>query len=252
MNLKISLGGDIVHYIGAIGFFKSIDEIEENKRLSGDFEIYCSGFSCIPALLWYYNKNSAYNTLSKMWNELPKIFPNASKNSLKEISKNVFTLVKMQKKLDEEESRKNLTQFFEKWVPNFEITGSEKIKFCSFNLESSQEEILVGNSIDIIAKAINYPIDFSPVKGYTSLSWIFGIPLGDVIIYIDWIKSFKPQRASDYLLLSTFSRTLNIAKDRISKSKYFINIEIDNNSNFAIIANKFYQAGKKITDSIYK
>ncbi|MGC8820765.1 MAG: hypothetical protein ACP5PP_06680 [Fervidobacterium sp.] len=247
MSLKISLGGDVLYYLGSIGLFKALEEIDGKLD---DVQIYCSGFSCIPGILWLTQRHSAYNILASMWQEAEKIFPGASKISMEEMAKNLLMLVKLQKKLDEQSSRKKLVEFFDKWIPDFQINGTENVKFCVFNLGSGKEELLVGNSKDVIMKAITYPIDFSPIESYISLSWVVGIPPGDVIIYIDWIKSFKPQRASDYLLLTTFSRTLAISKKRLSQANLTFNVKISSKLDFSVISNKFYQIGWEITNYV--
>lgn len=42
MNLKISLGGDILHYLGAVGLLNALSENKVTER--DDLEIHCSGF----------------------------------------------------------------------------------------------------------------------------------------------------------------------------------------------------------------
>jgi len=110
--------------------------------------------------------------------------------------------------------------------------------------------MLFGNSLEVLSKAVTYPIDFSPIDNYVSLAWVFGIPEGDGIIYIDWLNSFTPQKAADYLLLSTFSRTSKLIKDRSNRSRFSTSIQISDVRNLSVISNRFYLAGKKVVESL--
>ncbi|HPC79088.1 MAG TPA: hypothetical protein PK258_02315, partial [Fervidobacterium sp.] len=67
MNLRISLGGDIIQYLGAVGLLKALQEFEGSESNNDFFEIHCCGFSCIPAVLWQYDASTAYMRISKMW-----------------------------------------------------------------------------------------------------------------------------------------------------------------------------------------
>lgn len=243
--MRISLGGDVVQYLGVIGLFKALDEAGLN-----DFEIHCSGFSCISALFWFYNKNNAYNIISKMWEESLKVFPSASKPSLKEISKNLSVLLKMQKRIDSEASKEKIMDFVNRWIPEIIVEKIEKLKIYAYNLANSTEEILYGNSKEVIAKAIVYPIDFSPIDSYISLSWVVGIPSGDVIIYLDWDKNIEPQKATDYLLISTFARSFELIKQKKAKAKYSVGIGLTNSKDISSISKRFYDAGRSLLKSI--
>uniref|UniRef100_A0A7C5Y9P9 PNPLA domain-containing protein n=1 Tax=Fervidobacterium nodosum TaxID=2424 RepID=A0A7C5Y9P9_9BACT len=245
MNLKISLGGDVVQYLGAIGLLKALDEAGLN-----DIEIHCSGFSCIPTLLWFYNKNSAYNVISKMWEETLKTFPNASKPSLKELSKSLLVLLKMQKRLDPSASKEKILQFVDKWIPEQKLEDIANLRIYAYNLTESKEEILSGNSKEAIAKAIAYPIDFSPVDSYISLSWVVGIPDGDVIIYLDWDKDIQPQKATDYLLISTFARSFELTKQKKSKAKFCSEINLKSFADISSISKRFYDSGRQLVSLV--
>ncbi len=254
MNLRISLGGDIIQYLGVVGLLKALQEFEGSESNNDFFEIHCCGFSCVPAVLWQYDTNTAYMRISKMWQEALKIFKSVSNPSLSGIVSNITLLYNVQKKIknQEEETKGNakLREFVQKWVPEFEIDDNFKVKVHAFNMVQKEEEILTGNSIDVISRALAYPIDFSPIDDYLSLAWVFGIPEGDGIIYIDWLNSFIPQRASDYLLLSTFSRTAKFIKDRSDKAKFSTSIQVFDSKNLSIISNRFYLAGKKMIETL--
>jgi len=254
MNLRISLGGDIIQYLGAVGLLKALQEFEGSESNNDFFEIHCCGFSCVPAVLWQYDTNTAYMRISKMWQEALKIFKSVSNPSLSGIVSNITLLYNVQKKIknQEEDTKGNakLREFVQKWVPEFEIDDNFKVKVHAFNMVQKEEEILTGNSIDVISRALAYPIDFSPIDDYLSLAWVFGIPEGDGIIYIDWLNSFIPQRASDYLLLSTFSRTAKFIKDRSDKAKFSTSIQVFDSKNLSVISNRFYLAGKKMVESL--
>ena len=254
MNLRISLGGDIIQYLGAVGLLKALQEFEESESNKNFFEIHCCGFSCVPAVLWQYDASTTYMRISKMWQEAFKIFKSVSNPSLSSIGSSITLLYNVQKKIknQEEDTKGNakLREFIQKWVPEFEITDNFKVKVHAFNMAQKKEEILTGNSIDVISRALTYPIDFSPIDDYLSLAWVFGIPEGDGIIYIDWLNSFIPQRASDYLLLSTFSRTAKFIKDRSNKAKFSTSIQVFDSKNFSVISNRFYLAGKKMVESL--
>lgn len=257
MNLRISLGGDIIQYLGVVGLLKALQEYEESENsenIKDSLEIHCCGFSCVPAVLWQYDTNTAYMRISKMWQEALKIFKSVSNPSLSGIVSNITLLYNVQKKIknQEEDTKGNakLREFVQKWVPEFEIDDNFKVKVHAFNMVQKEEEILTGNSIDVISRALAYPIDFSPIDDYLSLAWVFGIPEGDGIIYIDWLNSFIPQRASDYLLLSTFSRTAKFIKDRSNKAKFSTSIQVFDSKNFSVISNRFYLAGKKMVESL--
>ena len=254
MNLRISLGGDIIQYLGVVGLLKALQEFEGSESNNDFFEIHCCGFSCVPAVLWQYDTNTAYMRISKMWQEALKIFKSVSNPSLSGIVSNITLLYNVQKKIknQEEETKGNakLREFVQKWVPEFEIDDNFKVKVHAFNMVQKKEEILTGNSIDVISRALAYPIDFSPIDDYLSLAWVFGIPEGDGIIYIDWLNSFIPQRASDYLLLSTFSRTAKFIKDRSDKAKFSTSIQVFDSKNLSVISNRFYLAGKKMIETL--
>lgn len=254
MNLRISLGGDIIQYLGVVGLLKAIQEFEESENNNDLFEIHCCGFSCIPAILWQYDPNTSYVRVSKMWQEATKLFKSVSNPSLSRIGSSIALLYNVQKKIksQEEGTKENakIREFVQRWVPEFEIDDNFKVKVHAFNIAQKREEILIGNSIDVISKALTYPIDFSPIDDYLSLSWVFGIPEGDGIIYIDWFNSFIPQRASDYLLLSTFSRTAKFIKDRSGKAKFSTSIQTFDSRNLSVISNRFYIAGKKMVESL--
>lgn len=244
MSLKISLGGDVVQYLGVVGLLKAFDGTGLNN-----IEIHCSGFSCIPTLLWFYNKNNAYNIISKMWEETLKTFPNASKPSLKELSKSLSVLLKMQKRIDSASSKEKIMEFVDKWIPEIELENIEKLKIYAYNLTESKEEVLHGNSKEAIAKAIVYPVDFSPIDSYISLSWVFGIPDGDVIIYLDWDKNIEPQRATDYLLISTFARTFELVKQRKANARLSVDVNIRGFKDISTISKRFYETGIQLIGS---
>ncbi|MGC9772205.1 hypothetical protein SAMN04488510_11431 [Fervidobacterium changbaicum] len=250
MSLKISLGGDILHYLGSLGLLTALDE--EKLTESDDLEIHCSGFSCVPLILWFYRKNSAYNSLSNMWNEAFKFFKGASEPSLDKIGKNLLLLYKIQRKIDTNFSNQKLREFVEKWIPDIEINESQKIKIHAYNLEKSQDDILFGNARGILMRAITYPIDFAPVDGYISSSWVFGIPEGDGIIYIDWYNNFEPRKATDFLLMATFARTSALIKLATSKAKAtaVIPFKCSANNEFRSISNRFYLAGKELAQKL--
>ncbi|MFN3691479.1 MAG: hypothetical protein ACK4R7_01180 [Fervidobacterium sp.] len=238
MNLKISLGGDVVQYLGVVGLLKALHESNEK-----DYEIHCSGFSCIPSLLWFYNPNTAYNILSNMWEDSFKTFVNATTPSIKELSKNFSMIIKMQKKLDTEDSKEKLEKFVQKWIPEVDVRDFDRLKIYSYNLQKNTEEILSGDSRDAIIKAIVYPLDFSPVDSYISLSWVFGIPQGDVIIYIDWDKEPRIKKAADYLLVSTLARTFHIVQMRVKHSVKTSMIKLKNQKDFSMVSRRFYEFG---------
>lgn len=242
--MKISLGGDIVQYLGAIGLFKALSDRQIQKIK--EWEIHCSGFSCIPALLWFYSPTNAYNILSNMWEESFKIFPNATTFSIQDFSKNFSMMIKMQKRLDDELSKERLERFVEKWIPEIEISSLNGLKIYSYNLRERREEVLTGNSRDAIMKAITYPIDFEPVDSYISLSWVFGIPEGDVIIYIDWEKETYIRKAADYLLYATLARTFHIMQLRSQKAKKTSVVQIKKRQDFSIISRRFYECGMQL------
>uniref|UniRef100_A0A832IL34 Uncharacterized protein n=1 Tax=Fervidobacterium pennivorans TaxID=93466 RepID=A0A832IL34_FERPE len=246
MSLKISLGGDIVHYLGAVGLLNALSEKQVTER--DDLEIHCSGFSCIPLILWTYQRDNAYSILSSMWGESLKFFKGISKPSLPEIGKNFMLLYKMQKKIDLESSRQKLSEFVEKWIPNVEIEEHDKIKIHAFNLEKKRDEILHGNAREVLIHALPYPIDFAPVDGYISSSWVLGIPEGDGIIYIDWYVPFEPRRATDYLLIATFARVSALVSLLTSEAKVTVKIPLTDCAlyDFKRMANRFYLAGKEL------
>lgn len=248
MSLKISLGGDIVHYLGAVGLLNALSEKQVTER--DDLEIHCSGFSCIPLILWTYQRNNAYSILSSMWGESLKFFKGISKPSLPEIGKNFMLLYKMQKKIDLESSRQKLSEFVEKWIPNVEIEEHDKIKIHAFNLEKKRDEILYGNAREVLIHVLPYPIDFAPVDGYISSSWVLGIPEGDGIIYIDWYDPFEPRRATDFLLMATFARTTSFIKLATEKAKATVTIRLSGSAfrDFRYISNRFYLAGKELVE----
>jgi hypothetical protein len=248
MSLKISLGGDILHYLGAIGLLNALSEKKVTER--EDLEIHCSGFSCIPLILWTYRRNNSYNILSTMWGEASKFFKGISKPSLPDIGKDILLLYKMQKKVDLESSRQKLSEFVEKWIPNVEIEEHDKIKIHAFNLDKKQNEILYGNAREVLIHALPYPIDFAPVDGYISSSWVVGIPEGDGIIYIDWYVPFEPRRATDFLLMATFARTSSLIKRVTEKAKATVSIRLSGSAftDFRYVSNRFYLAGKELIE----
>ena len=248
MSLRISLGGDIPHYLGAIGLLNALSENKVTER--EDLEIHCSGFSCIPLILWTYQRNNAYNILSSMWDEASKFFKGSFKPSLSEIGKNFLLLYKMQKRIDLESSRQKLSEFVEKWIPNVEIEEQSRIKIHAFNLEKRQDEILYGNAREVLIHALPYPIDFAPVDGYISSSWVVGIPEGDGIIYIDWYVPFEPRRATDFLLMATFARTASFIKLATEKAKATVSIRLSGSAftDFRYVSNRFYLAGKELIE----
>jgi len=244
MNLQISLGGDVIQYLGVVGLLKAFDEAGLK-----DIQINCSGFSCVPVLLWYYNKNTAYNMITRMWEEAFKAFPSASKPSLKELAKSFSILLKMQKRIDATSSKEKIMEFVDKWIPEIKIENIENLKIYAYNLKESKEEVLCGNSKEAIAKAIVYPIDFSPIDSYISLSWVVGIPDGDVIIYLDWDKDIQPQKATHYLLISTFSRSFELVKQKKAKARLYIGINLKNYRDISAISKRFYVSGIQLISS---
>ncbi|MEN3043377.1 MAG: hypothetical protein ABDH59_08835 [Fervidobacterium sp.] len=243
--MKISLGGDVVQYLGVVGFLKALDEAGFN-----DYQINCSGFSCIPALLWLYNKKTAYNIIARMWEECFKTFPSASTLSLNELSKSFSMLLKMQKRIDFATSKEKLMEFADKWIPEINITSLENLDIYAYNLTENKEEKLFGSSKEVIVKAIAYPLDFSPIDSYISLSWVVGIPNGDVIIYLSWEKSLYPQRATDYLLLSTFARTFELVKQKSMEAKVYLEVNLKNFRDISTVSKRFYDCGLKLLDLI--
>ncbi|MGQ9856774.1 MAG: hypothetical protein ACUVQF_08560 [Fervidobacterium sp.] len=248
MSFKISLGGDVVYYLGAVGFFKALDE----ANIFNSVEIHCSGFSCIPAIVYFAKPQIAYNVLSNAWEEAQKVFKNAAITSLDELSKNILLLYKMSTTANEESAKKKIQEFLEKFVPAYEIKESDNIKVHAFDISEGKDTILLGDSREVLLKALPYPLDFSPVNNFISSSWVFGIPEGDGIIYLDWIeKNTPPRRATDYLLLATFARTSAIVNDRIRNAKFSHKINLANSKdNFRTISLKFYQAGQMLVNAI--
>jgi len=246
--LRISLGGDVVQYLGTVGFFKALEESEDMN--SDFFEIHCCGFSCIPAILWQYDSKTSYARVSKMWGEAIKLFKSVSNPSLSRMSKSISLLYNVQKKIKNQEENEKMIEFVQKWVPKFDIDDTLKVKVHAFDMSEKKEKMLFGNSLEVLSKAVTYPIDFSPIDNYVSLAWVFGIPEGDGIIYIDWLNSFTPQKAADYLLLSTFSRTSKLIKDRSNRSRFSTSIQISDVRNLSVISNRFYLAGKKVVESL--
>jgi len=242
VSLKISLGGDLVQYLGVYGLLKALDE-ESIENV----EFHCSGFSCIPLIIWKSNKQIAYNIICNMWDDALKLFKEVSKPSLEDMSKSIFLLYKLQKKVNKEDSRKKLSEFVQKWIPSVDITQEDNIKVHAFNILNNADEILTGNSQEILMKALPYPFAFTPIDSYLSLSWVFGIPQGDVIIYIDWLKPFKPQKATDYLLMATCARTSKIIEITSKNAQTVLRVELSNSNDIASIVRKFYIVGKELT-----
>ncbi|WP_448375525.1 hypothetical protein [Fervidobacterium sp.] len=240
MSLKISLGGDLVYYLGVVGLLKALDE----TNLEG-VELHCSGFSCIPAILWLSKKQAAYNTICNLWNDALKLFKGASKPSFENIAESMLLLYKMQRRVNELDSKEKLSEFVEKWIPKYEITKDDFIKIHAYNITKNKDEILTGNSHDILLRTLPNPLDFSPIDSYISSSWVIGIPEGDVIIYIDWFKPFKPKRATDYLLISTFARTSEIIQFASKNAKTVLKVHLSSSNDIKSISTKFYFVGKE-------
>ncbi len=247
MSFRASLGGDVIHYLGAVGFFKALDE----SNLLNRVEIHCSGFSCIPAIVYFSKPQSSYNIISNAWLEAQKVFKNAALTSLDELSKNILLLYKMSTAVNEESSKKRIQEFVEKFVPSCEITENDNVKVHAFDISTCKDVVLYGNSKDLLLKALPYPLDFAPVENFISSSWVFGISKGDGIIYLDWIEKNTPKRATDYLLLATFARTSALVNEKLEKARFPYRIRLSNSKDdFRIISLKFYQIGQELANAI--
>lgn len=191
----------MVQYLGTVGFFKALEESED---MNSDFLRYTVVVSRVFQQYFGSMTPRRHARVSKMWGEAIKLFKSVSNPSLSRMSKSISLLYNVQKKIKNQEENEKMIEFVQKWVPKFDIDDTLKVKVHAFDMSEKKKKMLFGDSLEVLSKAVTYPIDFSPIDNYVSLAWVFGIPEGDGIIYIDWLNSFTPQKAADYLLLSTF------------------------------------------------
>ncbi len=242
--MKISLGGDLIHYLCSVGLFSALKKF--GLVLGKDYEVNCCGFSCIPAILFLDREEKSYVLLSNMWNEAKHLFKTASKSSLSGFVRDLGTIFKVKKRLPREENTSEIMKFVTKWLPNLRIDESSPIKVYAYNLYNQSEELLFGDLYDIIAKVLVYPPDFPPVAGYISLAWVFGIPLGDVAVHVSLKDDLVPKKGLDYIFLSYLARYRKVLHMRLSSFKFTFEIASENSLDFSRIAAQFFKVAQDI------
>lgn len=246
--MSVSLGGDLSHFVGSIGLIAALRRC--GFELGRDYELRCCGFSSLAGVLWLHYAERSYHVISKMWENLPSLFPNATKVTAEGFSKRLSNLMKLRTRLDGGTPRK-LVEFLERWLPNGEITSDSPVKVYSHNVYLGKEEVLTGEIRDIIAKAVVYPLDFPPVGGHVSLGWTYTFPLGDAIIYDEWNCSFNPTNGIDYFVLAFCVRRNESARLRASSAKFVRTLRFSPNDPLPVVASTFYRVGAELAKTFF-
>ncbi len=224
MILKISLGGDSFNYYSAVGVFKALDELKINLD-----EIHCCGLSCIPAVLWLYNKDNSYNILFNYYEKAEKIFGEVkvTENSIVERLKLIYKTVR---KSSEQKKFEELRTFIEELIPEFEIDIYSPLKIHAFNLETQNDEILYGNSKEVLLKSVIYPLEYYPFDGFISSAWLTIVPPveSDLTVILEEEKNSLPNSAMEYLMYSTYAKSIYLKNHILSKSKMVVRVPLRN------------------------
>ncbi|ABR31247.1 hypothetical protein SU69_07090 [Thermosipho melanesiensis] len=226
--MTIAFGGDSILYLSIPAFFNAAN----NYNIFNEY--HCTGFSCIP--LYFYLKtnssNMAYIQTKKIYPEIQKIFHFKYGLNLFGMVEQLKTLYKATKSMEGFKSQKLLINFVTKYFPDEKIP--EKMKIHAFNIKTFNDEILKGNLREALIKTLSFPIEFSPSENYISGSWVYGIPEADFLIYIDSNINLELKNAIDYMIISTITRTKEIAKKRINSAKYKIVYKSNSKNPFEI------------------
>lgn len=242
--MKISLGGDLIHYLCSGSLLVALKKA--GLVLGKDYEVNCCGLSCIPAVLFMEREEKSYVLLSNMWEEAKHLFKTASKTSLSGFVKDLSTILKVKRRLENGNNVNELMKFVKKWLPNLRIDESLPVKIYAYNLQEQNEELLVGDLYDIIAKVLVYPPDFPPVDGYMSLAWVFGIPFGDVAVHVSLKDDIVPKRALDYIFISYLARYRKVLQMRLSSFKFVCEIVPENSLDFSLTSARFLKAAQDL------
>ncbi|ACM24048.1 MULTISPECIES: patatin-like phospholipase family protein [Thermotoga] len=231
MALVISFGGENGAYLGSIGVLKALKEMGKD-----DVMVRCCGLSAVPCGLFFLTRspNRTYSILVREWRNLEKLLNPFFSRGIDRFSMfdALRILMRVGDSLNGVRNHERLYRYVDRLFPAQKIPAG--LEIWVFDLLEGKEVVFgEGNDLREAVKAsLSFPILYRPYRDrYVPLSWVTGVPEGDVIVSFELKEEAQsPRNALDYLFLSTIARTKKIEKTRMERAKQVLRVECSSHS----------------------
>jgi len=252
MALVISFGGENGAYLGSVGVLKALKELAKDN-----ITVRCCGISAVPCGLFFRTRspNRTYSLLVREWKNLEKLLNPFFSRGIDRFSMldALRILMRVGDSLNGVRNHERLYRYVDILFPAQKIPVG--LEIWVFDLLEGREVVFgEGDDLrDAVKASLSFPILYRPYRDrYVPLSWVTGVPEGDVIVVFELKGEVHPPRnALDYLFLSTIARTKRIEKTRMGKAKQILKVECSSSSP-AFTARRAYERALKLFGRVEK